>query len=81
MYSATAREAFPQVKPVRMLRRIRRRFSKYLMIAGAIALLISPDPFSDILALGLLGKTGILINFKALARKRKKLFKGDPLTI
>jgi len=44
-----------------------------------MALLISPDPFSDVLALGLLGKAGILVNFKVLAGKRKKVFKGDPL--
>lgn len=78
-YSVKEREAFPQVKPVRMLRRMKRKFSKFLMIGGAMALLISPDPFSDVLALGLLGKAGILVNFKVLAGKRKKVFKGDPL--
>lgn len=69
-FSVAEREAFPRVKPVRMRRRIRRQFSKFLMIGGAIALLISPDPFSDVLAFGLLGKAGMSINFKALVRRK-----------
>jgi len=60
------------------LRRIARQFSKQIIIAVAIALLICPDPFSDILALGLIGKVGVSINFRGLTGRRK-IFKGDPL--
>jgi len=44
---------------------------KGLMVSAAVALLICPDPFTDVLAFGLMAKAGVSMNFKALARRMK----------
>lgn len=51
-----------------------KRFSKYLMIAAAVALFICPDPFTDILAFWLMAKAGVSMNLKVLARRTNIFF-------
>mgnify|MGYP001138952495 CR=1 FL=1 len=69
-FPVTEMRSFPWIEPERRLRRIKRRFCKNLIILVAMALLVSPDPFTDVLAFGLLGKAGMSINFKALVRRK-----------
>jgi len=72
-YPAAGKGAFPKVTSESIACGWK-RFSKYLMIAAAVALFICPDPFTDILAFWLMAKAGVSMNFKVLARRTKNIF-------
>jgi len=72
-YPVAGKEAFPKIG-LRSITCGWKRFFRCLMIAAAVALFICPDPFTDILAFWLMAKAGVLMNFKAVARRAKNIF-------